>query len=160
MRRLLDPFDVNASGDVTSLDALAVVNQLGRVDEPQLPGIVTLDDFGGSFFDVSGDGNISSIDALRVINESARRLLSREGELIWVFAPTTDPADLGDTVHAEPDEFSTIRKVPAFWGNDRNSTFDSPPDQVHESADAVFADPDALETIVDSVADPVKHRTQ
>jgi hypothetical protein len=75
-------WDVNGSGDVTSLDALAVINQLARVQHAELPEIDSLDDFGGFYFDVTGDGLITSLDALRVINELGRRELRDDLQVI------------------------------------------------------------------------------
>ena len=79
-QNVLDQWDVDNSGDVTSLDALLIVNQLPRSEGSKLPPPTSLSQFTGSYFDVSGDGNLTSIDALRVINEVARRLLAGEGE--------------------------------------------------------------------------------
>ncbi len=66
-------YDVNNSGRVTPLDALNVINAIGRndgndiyLDELPLPADLP------PFPDVSGDGVVSSLDALRVINELAR----------------------------------------------------------------------------------------
>ncbi len=79
-RNSLSRWDVNQSGEVTSLDALAVVNEIARAAVSTLPELTTLDLFGGSYFDVSGDGRITSIDALQVINQVARELLGAEAE--------------------------------------------------------------------------------
>ncbi len=63
--------DVNGDLQVTALDALVVINFMGRnggaVDLPSNRPI------GSAFFDVSGDGRASALDALRVINELGRR---------------------------------------------------------------------------------------
>ncbi|MEM6469040.1 MAG: spondin domain-containing protein [Planctomycetota bacterium] len=70
--------DVNRDGTVSPLDALLVINFLGRFgilgtisDEAQATGLA---------LDVEGDELISPIDALSVINEIARRLSGGEGE--------------------------------------------------------------------------------
>ena len=79
-------WDVNQSGDISSLDALVVINQLSRVTDPELPPINSVDDFGGDYYDVSGDGYITALDALRVINRVSREDVA-EGEMVL---PTVD----------------------------------------------------------------------
>jgi hypothetical protein len=74
-------WDVNGNGDVTSLDALTVINQLARMDQARLPDIDSLEDFGGSYFDVTGDNLITGLDAMRVINELGRRELRGSSEV-------------------------------------------------------------------------------
>ena len=63
-----DAEDVNASGNVTPLDALLIINVLntngGPVDLSNVPAGLVLP----AFPDVNGDGMITSLDALRVIN--------------------------------------------------------------------------------------------
>ena len=75
----LDRFDVDGNGAVTALDALLVINALGRgggtIDLPNLElstgdGSTLRSDF---FYNVSGDTSISALDALQVINELGRR---------------------------------------------------------------------------------------
>ncbi|MEM0925394.1 MAG: spondin domain-containing protein, partial [Planctomycetota bacterium] len=70
--------DVNRDGTVSPLDALLVVNFLGRfgntatlADEAQATGLA---------LDVEGDEFISPIDALTVINEISRRISGSSGE--------------------------------------------------------------------------------
>ncbi|TWT73241.1 dockerin type I domain-containing protein [Allorhodopirellula solitaria] len=63
-----DSEDVNASGTVTPLDALLIINVLnandGPVDLANVPAGLELP----AYPDVNGDGRITSLDALRVIN--------------------------------------------------------------------------------------------
>ena len=66
----INRFDVNDDGRVSTLDALIVINELGRRPSGPLPQ----NEVPRYFFDSSGDGNLSPLDALRVINEIARRL--------------------------------------------------------------------------------------
>ncbi len=67
-----DAEDVNASGAVTPLDALLIINVLnandGPIDLSNVPAGVVLPPFP----DVNGDGMITSLDALRVINRLNR----------------------------------------------------------------------------------------
>ena len=67
-----DFMDVNASGEVTSLDALLVMNRLSRAGNVANISVESTDR-GPNFYDVSGDLSISSIDALRVINYLSRQ---------------------------------------------------------------------------------------
>ncbi|MCM2369563.1 DUF4465 domain-containing protein [Aporhodopirellula aestuarii] len=60
--------DVNASGDVTAVDALAIINRLNADDSFDLPLPETSAEFVGIYYDVSGDGIVTSLDALQVIN--------------------------------------------------------------------------------------------
>ncbi len=90
-QNVLNKWDVNRSGDVTSLDALAVVNQMARVTDAALPLITSVDQFTGMYFDVSGDGRITSVDALRVINELSRRGLSGQAEMVLIGELSEDP---------------------------------------------------------------------
>ncbi len=59
--------DVNANGEVTSLDALIVINRIalsgGQTSIPVLP-----DDRGPMYYDVNGNLEITTLDALLVIN--------------------------------------------------------------------------------------------
>ena len=66
-------YDVNNSGLVTPLDALQVINAIGRNDgNPIFLDVLPLPPNLPQFPDVSGDGVVSSIDALQVINALAR----------------------------------------------------------------------------------------
>ena len=72
-QNIQNPLDVNGNGEVTALDALAVINELAWREQPELPSIQTLNDFAGQYVDVTADGMITAMDALRVINEMTRR---------------------------------------------------------------------------------------
>lgn len=58
------PGDVNGDGSVTVRDALAVINDLGRLGNR----VLGADELAGFDVDVNNDGRVSAIDALRVIN--------------------------------------------------------------------------------------------
>ncbi|WP_235908821.1 FG-GAP-like repeat-containing protein [Roseiconus nitratireducens] len=83
----INRYDVNASGQVSAIDALVVINELARRafsdDDPESQGTirpldqVVLESF--QFFDVTGDDRITALDALQVINEIARRIESSRG---------------------------------------------------------------------------------
>lgn len=73
----LDVYDVNASGSVTSSDALAIVNEMQRRQYSDsatylLKAITSVELSGMGFFDVSGDDRVTAIDALLVVNNMGR----------------------------------------------------------------------------------------
>ena len=82
----INEFDVNSSGNVSAIDALLVINELGRrlfSDADSRPSgqvrdldQVDLDQF--RFYDVSADGRLTVLDALRVINQLARQRVTAE----------------------------------------------------------------------------------
>ena len=96
--------DVNASGDVTPLDALLIVNRLNRSGERgDIP--VGLLDQSSYYYDVNGSLNVSPSDAFEVINFLSRRD-ARAGQGEQVFAESSQfiVPDLSDSRHhAEPD---------------------------------------------------------
>lgn len=59
--------DVDRNGEVTALDALLVINLLGRIDSQELePANLAVRD--APYVDTTGDNTVSALDALRVIN--------------------------------------------------------------------------------------------
>ncbi len=77
-------FDVNFSGDTTALDALQIINFLGRF--PSVP-VDLADPTSDSelperYYDVNGSRTASSLDALQVINFLAVLLNQSEGEFL------------------------------------------------------------------------------
>jgi hypothetical protein len=67
-----NPSDVNASGSISPIDAVLVINELSEFefadpDTGQLP--IPRTGTGEPFLDVNGDGFVSPIDAVRVIND-------------------------------------------------------------------------------------------
>ncbi|MBD54560.1 MAG: hypothetical protein CMM05_05690, partial [Rhodopirellula sp.] len=77
-QNVLRPCDTTHDGDVTTLDALVVLNHL-RVYGSELPEAPILADFGGVFPDVSGDGRATAFDSLLVLNQIVS-MDSPEGE--------------------------------------------------------------------------------
>ena len=73
-QNVIRPGDVNNSGEVTSGDALVIINELERrlfsdavtqnVNDP-----LTVSPWPGIYYDQSGDDRITSLDALRVSSE-------------------------------------------------------------------------------------------
>ena len=73
--------DVNASGDVTSLDALLIINRLSRSGgQSGIP--VGIDERGPNFYDVNGNSVITSLDALLVINRIGQNAATVSAELV------------------------------------------------------------------------------
>lgn len=72
------PTDVNGDGIVSVRDALAVINDLGRLGSRTLTSL----DPSGFHVDVNNDGIVSPIDALAVINYLGRQSAQGEGELV------------------------------------------------------------------------------
>ncbi|MEM8911633.1 MAG: LamG-like jellyroll fold domain-containing protein [Planctomycetota bacterium] len=100
----LDRYDVDASGDVSAVDALRIINQINsrsaggsgqgvELGDPALPGA-----FRSQFYDTSGDGRLSALDALRVINELNRRPSSNANTL-----PSSEPTPQTETLVAIAD---------------------------------------------------------
>ncbi|TWU06030.1 tandem-95 repeat protein [Stieleria varia] len=75
--------DVNADGFITALDALRIINLLGREGSRNVP-VSTLTTPPPDFYDTNGNGFVSAQDALDVINELAKRngQGGREGEQV------------------------------------------------------------------------------
>ena len=63
-----DPYDVDHGGDVSALDALAIINYLNSFG----PGPVGQGS-SGLCYDVNADGFVTALDALLVLNEMNRR---------------------------------------------------------------------------------------
>ena len=59
--------DVNADGSITALDALRIINFLGRRAASQVP-VAEIGAPPPDFYDVNGDGKVSALDALNVVN--------------------------------------------------------------------------------------------
>jgi hypothetical protein len=111
--------DVNDDGDISPIDALLVINRIGRDGGDSIP--VTGEDSGPPFYDVNGDQRITPLDALAVINELAlRAAASGESEFVVApFAGVSDddseesadgplPAEAGSTVAASTDPIATF----------------------------------------------------
>ena len=64
-RNPANPLDVNASGAVTAIDALVIINYLNAQNVTTLPAT---NPGGAPFLDVNGDNSITALDALWVIN--------------------------------------------------------------------------------------------
>ncbi len=86
---LIQSTDVDGSGETTTLDALLVVNQLGRQGNAEGEKIVVP----GRYYDVNSDGRITAMDALRVINELSRNAATSGAGESLATALTSQPND-------------------------------------------------------------------
>ncbi|QDT02610.1 Dockerin type I repeat protein [Rubripirellula lacrimiformis] len=78
-------YDVNASGVVTPLDALQIINAIDRYGSQSIPlDVLPLPINLPQFPDVNGDGRVSAFDALQVINQLSRlpNTTGGSGELV------------------------------------------------------------------------------
>ena len=112
---LLNPTDTNGDGQVSSSDALGVINEIGRNGSGE--------QVAWSPYDANGDQRVTSADALYVINR-----IAAESSLDPVAAPTTPE---GETV-AYPSEFIAVEtqengKISSYGGLE------------HAAVDAVLA---------------------
>ncbi len=108
----INRFDVNAQDDITSLDALLVINELSRrafsdagpTSQGLIRDVTTVDLGKFWFFDVTRDLRITALDALQVINELSRRS-SNSGSAAQEYIPqqvATHNADEVGTPNDDP----------------------------------------------------------
>ncbi len=135
--------DVDRSGAVTSLDALRIINRLGRQgDEKELP-VPTESDPVVDYYDVSRDGNATALDALQVINfigrmrgsesEDASQLPQAVGS--FVASIVRDDANT-PTENASTVVIASVDRIAQFG----DSLADAQPAQKAAFADTVDAD--------------------
>ena len=148
-------FDVNQTGVVTPLDALQIINAIGRNDGNNISlDLFPLPDNLPAFPDVSGDGVVTALDALQVINELARLPDSAggSGELVGegesVFVPVasgvlaSSATFIGDALIADAqDQDLPVDEAPAIVPTESKTS-------VFDSAAVV-----ELDSIVDSLAE-------
>jgi hypothetical protein len=137
------PEDVNADGEVSSLDALMIINRMGRpqgAEEGDRP----------AFRDVNNDGALTSIDALRVINRMGR---DRGGDERPPADPSpvdpidpnevdlseVDPSEV-DPSEVDPSEVDEIRSIDGTGNNLDDPTLGSAGTELRRLVDADYAD--------------------
>jgi hypothetical protein len=107
-------FDVNNDGFISPIDALVVINSLGRGgSRPLLPSGAEGEAGARMFIDVNGDGFISPIDVLQVINAmNQRRSGSAEGEGSAVLESVSDdsPLDIDSAIDILADDIASWRR--------------------------------------------------
>ena len=105
--------DVNASGEVTALDALLIVNRLAADPTGSGSVPVTAGDIGPNFYDVNGDGVITALDALLVINNVANQQNagSGEGENVASLDTPIDSPSMSTISRGTVNEIETFESV-------------------------------------------------
>ncbi len=111
------PTDVNGDGEVTSIDALAVVNYITRATAAEAEGLASsLQPPTSKMVDVDNNGSVTAKDALMVIND-----LRIEGEIIPAETPL--PADLDFGLFPKAADVDDDGIVGADNINAKDSTF-------------------------------------
>ena len=75
-QNVVEPSDINNDGELSVLDALVAINELGigsvtNLLTGQLDSPLDLDNWPGYYYDQNGDDDLSALDALRVLNKLA-----------------------------------------------------------------------------------------
>ena len=148
--------DVNASGEVTPIDALLVINVLDREGESgSIP--VQPTDKGPNYYDVNGNKTVSPIDALRVINFMGAEANADEGEgeettplSAIILLPNAKPAQffLGDEVASVAESTDKIVSSGTFAPQVDAATLDLIASDEDEEEDLTAVD-DALTSLLD-----------
>jgi len=112
-QNLLEPSDINGSGQVTAVDALQIINELAAHNfSDVLTGLLAnpfeLSEWPGRNYDQDGNGRISALDALRVINRLA--FLNENG--------SAEGEQVGVNVNASLGPIQN-REMPMRWRDDR-----------------------------------------
>jgi hypothetical protein len=122
------PQDVNNDGGVSALDALVIINHIGRVKMNEAEAEASN---GQNYLDVNSDHQVTALDALQVINYLARHsdvLSNREGEAVVARAldsPNTNRLSSRATDAAFADlGSSTLTKLVAAGGAPSRATDD------------------------------------
>jgi hypothetical protein len=151
-------FDVNASGDVTSVDALAIINRLNSDGSAELAMSGSGEPLPSIYYDVSGDGLITAVDALQVINwlneqdnatvptsEPLVPLVQPDNQFRSVFAPSLSNSPLPDSL---PVQFLNSTPSTSAINFARLDEQPSSP----EATDLALSDLDLLSSTTDSIA--------
>lgn len=150
-------YDVDFSGDVSSLDALLGINFLGQVgSDDSLPDPVAGQTF-AYYYDATGDRKASSLDSLQIINDLSQ-LAEAEAEQIpapaALVAPRSSGREARDTVFDQRAEFTvkTITRVTKRPSATFAQNLDVPTrTDVTELIDDVAADKSSNEQAIDWV---------
>ncbi|TWU48571.1 hypothetical protein Poly51_44710 [Rubripirellula tenax] len=93
-----DIYDVDDLNGVTAVDALVIINELGRRRVSDARGVLVAlppDGFAPPYYDVNVDGSVTALDALRVINQLGRiRANLESGEGLFESEFTFQPRSL------------------------------------------------------------------
>jgi hypothetical protein len=111
----ITPFDVNADGSVSALDALIIINRLNRQTTQVLPAPTEQADF--AYYDVTVDGNATALDALQVINA-----LNRASSNVVGSEPAGEAAFIPITASLKP-SYVKIRDGDSIVVDDQRTTY-------------------------------------
>ncbi|MGI9470071.1 MAG: Ig-like domain-containing protein [Rubripirellula sp.] len=101
LQNLLLPQDVNVDGVVSPIDALLIINEMGRVSGAEGENVGGVSQY---YTDVNGDQKISALDALQVINYLTRQSNSgASGEQVVLLSDEKESTSTGsaDAVFAD-----------------------------------------------------------
>ena len=115
----IEPLDVDSNGIINPLDALLVINDLGKYPDGRLP------DLGGetpsSYIDTDGDGYSGPLDALLVINQLT--VINAE---MAAAAPVAAPLSAAASITAAPTADETVDGDETLSENEVASETNSP----------------------------------
>jgi len=140
-KNFVSPYDVNNDGSTTVLDALNVINELGKgtyadPDSGQLPKPSEVAEWREMYYDTTGDDRASALDALVVINEIARSANnSLEGEL-------TDAAIQTWDTEMDPMAVTDCPREPEMLVSGKSTRLYSAADASHDDAEHIHASAD------------------
>ena len=132
------PEDVNQDSVISSIDALLIINDIGRLDTR----VLGHDETNGFKIDVNNDGSVSALDALLIINRLGQQ--NAEGE-----APPSSEQEAGKFVVPAFAGMQRIKRPPygTIWPNDpaANTTSESFTLPAQSRAGRTFAIDDVLQ---------------
>lgn len=159
-----NPYDVDHSGQVTALDALAIINYLNTYG----PGPINRTD-NGYCYDVNADEMVTALDVLLVLNEINRIKLNggtvgsgegAEGENLPAPGPDTTsapPAAIPGDVSGTPISSSSEDQVFGQWGDAAEDNtqdlagFSEPPAATQDDPADQLSDPSSQDVFVEGV---------
>ncbi|NND98781.1 MAG: DUF11 domain-containing protein [Pirellulaceae bacterium] len=108
---LLQPTDVNGSGQTTLVDALAVMSRLDVLasvsgESSSVPS--------GFFYDVSGDGNVTPMDLLQILNYLNEKHLDIGSAQSELFKSDVRDEDSTETSTLAPSVIDRVYKIGSF----------------------------------------------
>ncbi|MEM6688774.1 MAG: GEVED domain-containing protein [Planctomycetota bacterium] len=144
---IIEPLNVNNTGDITAGDAILVINALisgGLFDENDfLVDPATLSEFPNQYLDTTGDNKLTPLDALLVINFLISQG-SGEGESIAAVSPSETVAIIDSSDDEETEQSEEIPSVSTIDVTDHSNGpachFDESWEATDISSDSLIAD--------------------
>ena len=140
-QNIIRPSDVNNSGTITTLDALAIINELGARDfsDPitsELIDPTLVSTFPDLYYDQSGDGNVTALDALRVINQLTQVAAPTQFVASQFLASTAEaPLSRGSATASSGPPVDSPAQSP-FQSFDQTSRFTVPSSSIADNPNA------------------------